>query len=189
MERRKPRSRCRHMPVHTFSRAAALAAPLASNRTVYYVVPDASGRKWVVSQENGSFRQEICYQEKKPRSSQRSELAAKSRRRTRFTNRTAISNTKAPTQTIQREPRADITAKLGMLKPISPDADIPIVPVSLKSSLDPAEHLVIGGALAPLRDRDVLIIGSGLSSHNPGGFRASHGCAVEGVRRLAAVAR
>ena len=32
---------------------------MASNRTVYHVVPDASGDKWVVTQENGSFRQEF----------------------------------------------------------------------------------------------------------------------------------
>ena len=33
---------------------------MASNRTVYHVVPDASGEKWVVSQEgNGSFHQEF----------------------------------------------------------------------------------------------------------------------------------
>ena len=54
----------------------------------------------------------------------------------------------------------------SMMKPIYPHADMPIVQLSLKSSLDAAEHLAIGGALAPLREQDVLIIGSGFSSHN-----------------------
>jgi uncharacterized protein DUF2188 len=31
---------------------------MASNRTVYHVVPNASGERWVVSQENGEFREE-----------------------------------------------------------------------------------------------------------------------------------
>jgi hypothetical protein len=31
---------------------------MATNRTVYHVVPDASGERWLVTQENGGFRQE-----------------------------------------------------------------------------------------------------------------------------------
>jgi aromatic ring-opening dioxygenase catalytic subunit (LigB family) len=49
---------------------------------------------------------------------------------------------------------------------IYPDADVPIVPMSLSQDLDAAKHLEIGRALAPLRDEDVLIIGSGMSFHN-----------------------
>jgi hypothetical protein len=34
---------------------------MASDRTVYHVVPDASGERWVISQEkNDSFRQEFA---------------------------------------------------------------------------------------------------------------------------------
>ncbi len=49
---------------------------------------------------------------------------------------------------------------------IYPEADIPIVQVSLTSSLDPAAHIAVGQALAPLRKQNVLLVGSGLSYHN-----------------------
>jgi aromatic ring-opening dioxygenase catalytic subunit (LigB family) len=51
-------------------------------------------------------------------------------------------------------------------KVIYPKADIPIVQLSLKEGLDPAEHIAAGRAIAPLRERGVLIVGSGMSYHN-----------------------
>jgi aromatic ring-opening dioxygenase catalytic subunit (LigB family) len=65
----------------------------------------------------------------------------------------------------------------GTFVPMSlmyPDADVPVVLLSLKSDYDPAEHIRAGQALAPLRDEGVLILGSGLTYHNMSGFgRAS----------------
>jgi aromatic ring-opening dioxygenase catalytic subunit (LigB family) len=52
------------------------------------------------------------------------------------------------------------------LKLTYPDADLPTLQLSLKQGLDPAEHLAIGRALAPLRDDGVFIIGSGMTFHD-----------------------
>ena len=51
-----------------------------------------------------------------------------------------------------------------------PNADIPVVLLSMKSNYNPIEHIKLGKALAPLRDEGVLMIGSGLTYHNMRGF-------------------
>jgi len=52
------------------------------------------------------------------------------------------------------------------LKVAFPEADIPVVEMSLDRSLDPSLHLAAGAALAPLREQGVLLLGSGMSFHN-----------------------
>jgi aromatic ring-opening dioxygenase catalytic subunit (LigB family) len=64
------------------------------------------------------------------------------------------------------------------LKVAYPEAAIPTVQLSLVAGLDPAQHLAIGRALAPLRDEGVLIIGSGMSYHDMRGFNRPGSLAI-----------
>lgn len=47
-----------------------------------------------------------------------------------------------------------------------PDADIPVVQLSVDRSKSPAEHYEIGRKLAPLREEGVLVMGAGNIVHN-----------------------
>ncbi len=49
---------------------------------------------------------------------------------------------------------------------IYPDADVPVLELSMRHGYDPKFQIAIGLALAPLRDEGVLILGSGLSYHH-----------------------
>lgn len=54
----------------------------------------------------------------------------------------------------------------SVLKPMFPDADIPVIQLSMDYSRAPEDHYALAQQLAGLRDRGVLIVGSGNIVHN-----------------------
>lgn len=68
---------------------------------------------------------------------------------------------------------------------IRPEADIPILQMSLLASLDPEQHLALGKALAGVLDEDIALIGSGFSFHNLGALTGRMGGDLEQARGLA----
>lgn len=54
----------------------------------------------------------------------------------------------------------------GVVQPMYPEADIPMIELSLDRTLDAEAHVELGRKLAPLRDEGVLLIASGNVIHN-----------------------
>lgn len=63
----------------------------------------------------------------------------------------------------------------GVVQPMYPAADIPMVAMSLNRSLDAEDHFALGRRLSPLRDEGVLIVASGNIVHNLALWRQSAG--------------
>ena len=54
----------------------------------------------------------------------------------------------------------------SVLKPMFPKADIPVIQLSMDYARPPSEHLAVGRQLKALREKGVLIVGSGNIVHN-----------------------
>ena len=72
----------------------------------------------------------------------------------------------------------------GVLRPLFPEADVPIVAMSLDRTLTPAAHLEAAAQLAQLRHEGVMIVASGNVVHNLALWRQSAGTQPEWAVRF-----
>ena len=61
------------------------------------------------------------------------------------------------------------------LRLMFPEADVPVVQLSIQRNLDPGYHMALGNAIRHLRETGVLVLGSGGAVHPLGNPRASLG--------------
>lgn len=66
-------------------------------------------------------------------------------------------------------------ASWAVVRHMYPEADVPMLELSLDAYATPAQHFEIGRLLAPLRDSGVLLVGSGNLVHNLGAVRWEDG--------------
>ncbi|WNV91970.1 class III extradiol ring-cleavage dioxygenase [Umezawaea sp. Da 62-37] len=78
------------------------------------------------------------------------------------------------TDRVEQEDRGLDHGAYVPLKEMFPAADIPVLQMSMPS-LDPRQLFDLGRRLAPLRDQDMLIVGSGFMTHNLRGINMSLG--------------
>lgn len=69
------------------------------------------------------------------------------------------------------------------VKLLFPQADIPVLQLSMHASLDAAQHIAIGEALRELNVANLLIIGSGFTFHNMRAFYAAPTAEIQTANR------
>jgi len=60
------------------------------------------------------------------------------------------------------------------LRLMFPDADIPVIPLSIQARQGPAHHYALGLALAPLTSKGFLVVGSGNITHNLADYQTAY---------------